>query len=595
MRVGADNFDQFFEKITGELRSTRELILDTETTGLRWYKNSMPFSIILKARSSENIFYLDLLGTYRDVSHEPLVREHVQLLQDAIFCRSDLRLVMHNAKFDWHMLANLGIRIDCEVYDTMAMHSLVNNLADSYSLGKLTGQKSDGVKDWIRKNPKLGKVRLPPTEKFPKGELIPAFWKVPLEILLPYAEQDVRATEDLYVWQQSMMKKFYGEDFCPAYHIELRATRTIWNAERRGILVDEAYTLAGRELELKKSLAATEEFEVLTGEKFVNSGKALGKIFTGLGIQLPRTEKGNVQCTAETLESIDHPVAQIIVDIRKPLKKISTYYDNFMKLRCKDGAIHTDFRQCGADTLRMSSSAPNCQNISAEDEVEPPPEYILRGCFKPREGYVLVSIDFQAQEMRCIIDSAGEAELAQKIIGGEDVHQATADMMGVKRKPAKSIGFGIIYGMGNGKLAGSLRVPETEARRLKDLYFTKLPKVKRISHALMKFAEENGYIITRYGNRVYIEKGYEYKATNYYVQGSCAIHTKNAANLVDDCLRDMLSNILLLVHDELVLEIHKSEMYIIKTVKELMEKAYPHDILPMGTSEEVYSERWGQV
>jgi DNA polymerase-1 len=166
-------------------------------------------------------------------------------------------------------------------------------------------------------------------------------------------------------------------------------------------------------------------------------------------------------------------------------------------------------------------------------------------------------------------------------------------MMGVPRKPAKSIGFGIIYGSGAKKIGEQIGVGVEEARRLRELYFSKLPNVKRISKALMGCAESNGYIVTRFGNRLYIDEGFSYKAVNYFVQGTSAIHTKNAANKVDEFLENFRSKILLLIHDELLLEMHESEMDLIPTIQQIMQDAYPHDVLPQGTGVEIYKHRWG--
>jgi DNA polymerase-1 len=196
--------------------------------------------------------------------------------------------------------------------------------------------------------------------------------------------------------------------------------------------------------------------------------------------------------------------------------------------------------------------------------------------------------------MRSILDTAGEEELAKKIIGGEDVHQSTADMMGVGRKPAKNIAFGIIYGSGAAKTAEQIRCTVDEARRLRDLYFARLPRMQSLNRALMRMADELGYVTTRFGNKLYIEPGFAYKAVNYFVQGSCAQHTKNAANKVNKFLKPYKSKILLLIHDELLLEMHETEMHVMPEIRRLMSEAYPHHILPQDTGVEIYKHRWGE-
>lgn len=568
------------------------LFLDTETTGLYWHQGNKPFSIII-ADDKVDPIYINLFsynGTRETASSDVL-----SFIQK-ILRNEKCRIVAHNAKFDLHMLANLGLRIDCEVYDTMTMHRLIDNKRMSYSLDALTGTKSDAVKDWIRKNPKLGKIDDP----LGSGKKIPAYWRVPYEIMVSYAIQDVIALRKLYQWQQDNFKSLWRNAFPPAYFIELKATKTIWECERRGIRLDSEYALQARQEDVNKADKFREEFKKITGQDFVDSGKSLGAIYASFGIILPltdpspKTQKQEYRVDEETLSSIKHPLSEIIISIRKAEKRVSTYFDNYLRLRNPvTGAVHCDFRQAGADTMRMSASAPNVQNSPDESEDTPAPNFPIRGCFIPRPGYKLVSIDFSAQEMRAILDTAEETDLANKILGGEDVHQATADMMGVMRKLAKNIAFGIIYGSGAEKTASQIRCSVQEARRLRDLYFSRLPNVRKLSKALMQMAEEHGYIVTRFGNRLFIEPNFAYKAVNYFVQGSCAIHTKNAANMVRDLLVPYKSKILLLIHDELLIEMHESEMSLIPTIQKLMAEAYPHNILPQNTGVEIYKYRWG--
>lgn len=583
--------DANFSDALSKLRKSKTIFLDTETTGLQWHQGKKPFSIILADQDCEP-FYFNLFS-YDNTQYVVSVKM-LEALQEALFSDALRRVVAHNLKFDWHMLANIGFHINSQVYDTQAMHRLANNKLMSYTLASLTGQKDDAANAWLKKNKKIGYV----TDKW--GEEQPAYWRIPFEIIVPYATQDVVALRNLYNWQQATFSEMWANEFPAAYYIEMKATRTIWEAERRGILLDVQYTLDAREAELVKAKIARNEFTKMTGEEFNDSELSIPRIFASYGITLPKgkpspkLKKQKFKTDEDTLLATRHPLAEVILRIRKAEKKVSTYFDNYLTLRNQNtGAIHTDFRQCGADTLRMSASAPNAQNVPDESEDDPQPKFPLRGCFVPRDGHKLISIDFAAQEMRVIIDAAGEESLAAKIIGGEDVHQATADMMGVKRRPAKNIGFGIIYGSGAAKIASQINSTVEEARRLRELYFSKLPMVRQISRALVRIAEETGCILTRFGNRLFIDQGFEYRAVNYFVQGSSAMHTKHAANNVRDFLVPHKSKILLLIHDELVIELHDSEHHLIPEIRKRMADSYPHKILPQDTGVEVYKYRWG--
>lgn len=559
------------------------LFIDTETTGINPHTGAKPFSIIY-AVNNEPIVYLSLIsygGTVQVASTAELHKLR------SIIANCDL-VVMHNAKFDMHMLANIDIHINGAVWCTMANHKLIRNDLLSYALGKLTGNKSDEVAKWIKANPKLGKIRV-------NGKLQKAFFKVPFDIIKPYAVQDVEATRKLFYWQVDKILELAEENagVLDVLRTECETTAMLYRVERRGMLVDEAYTRTQIEATKRRQDMAESAFTSLTGLKFVNSGKFLAPLFAKLGITLELTKKNNPKTGKAALAAMKHPVANLVLQIRETSKKRKTYFENFINLRGKDGAIHCNFKQCGADTMRMSCATPNLQNVPAEDDSDTP----VRGCFIPREGFKYVSIDFSAQEMRCVIDSAREDELAAKIIAGHDVHEATGKLMGVSRKIGKNLGFSILYGSGIARLANGLSITIDEARRLKALYFDRLPRVKMLSNALTNTAEMYGCIVTRYGNTLFVDPDSAYAATNYFVQGTCAIHTKKAAVAVDKMLHwnGAKSAIVCVIHDEILLEMHLSELHLIPEIRSLMEKAYPHAILPMGTSVEVYVDRWGGV
>jgi DNA polymerase I-like protein with 3'-5' exonuclease and polymerase domains len=572
------------------------IFLDTETTGLEWHKGCMPFSIIVSDMQCEPI-YLNLID-YGDGS--PIATpEEIKYLKELI--NSCKILVMHNAKFDLHMSQNIGIVCSKKfapiVWCTMTMHRYVNNACMSYSLAALTGAKSDAVKEWISKNPQVGKFR------DANGKLQKAYWRVPYNIIAPYGKQDVHAMRKLYIWQNDEIERMIAHDLVERQSLtaallaECESVRMLWDVERTGMLIDPDYTQAGYDYELACAAKAHAAFEKLTGTRFVSSGKALEKVFAAYNIVLPKTAKGNTKSTDDVLDGIDHPVCDLIRTIRKHEKRANTYFKNYLDMRSNEGRIHTNFNSCGADTLRMSSSQPNLQNVSANSEENSHIDirYPLRGCFVPTSGYELCSIDFAAQEMRCVIDCAGEVEIANQILGGLDVHQATANLMGVNRYTGKTLGFSILYGSGVGRLAASLKVPVEEARRLRDLYFGRLVNVRNLTKALSNTALEFGHITTVYGNVLYVETDSAYKAVNYFVQGSCAIHTKKAAVSVWSWLlaKGYRTRIVAIIHDEIVLEVWKEEKAaVLPVIRKLMVDAFPHKILPMDTSCETYSERW---
>lgn len=555
------------------------IFVDTETTGLRWHQSNIPFIVVLANIHSDpvclnlkNDFAIDTVNELRQ-----------------FFLNKNILFVAHNAKFDAHMLMNLGIKFadDMMFWDTAAIHRLVNNRLMSYSLANITLVKSTAADEYIKKN-KCYRL-----DRFGKKQ--PDYSLIPNEIIEPYAIQDVKAMRALYEYQAKYISKLDCEQVLKN---EVAVTKILLKAERRGILVDDNYTKKAYAYYNKLSENAKRLFESMAGVPFVDSAKALDEVYAKYNTSLPKraptpkTKKINSDTSSKAISKIKLPISSLILEIRENEKKVNTYFKNFLDLRGDyTGALHCNFNQSGADTMRFSSSNPNLQNVSNEEDQSP--EYLVRGCLIPRAGYKLVSIDFAAQEMRCLIDASGQTDLADKIIAGLDVHQATADMLGVSRKIGKTLGFALVYGTGNAALAESLKVSVEEASRLKNLYFSRLSEVKKLIYALVNQASNVGFIDTVYGNRLYIDPERTYIATNYFIQGSCAQHTKAALIAVDKILKKTNSHLLLQIHDEFVLEIREDELSILPEIQEAMEKAYPHRYLPMGTSVTIYRDRWG--
>jgi DNA polymerase-1 len=198
---------------------------------------------------------------------------------------------------------------------------------------------------------------------------------------------------------------------------------------------------------------------------------------------------------------------------------------------------------------------------------------------------------------------AGEHTLIKKIMSGEDVHTATATLMGIDRQKAKILNFALLYGAGAKKLAIMLKTTEPEAKRLKTLYFSSLPKISQFVENVKKRAEARGYIFNYAGRRLYFPKfekdgemtSFSYASPNHLIQGAGSEIMRTALIDVDAFLAPYESKILLSVHDEILLEIHESEMHLIPEIRKLMADAYsPVNGCYMGTSVE-YGKSWGSL
>jgi DNA polymerase I len=540
------------------------IYLDTETTGLRWQNGDMPFLIIIKENDGPVEQY-SLIGAERITSEE-----WVRLKFRIENCGA---LVCHNIKFDMHMLANLGIDVLRPAwFCTMLAAKYVDNRLPSYSLDALTGQKSAVVAEWFKANPKH------------KNK----YYSVPPAIMKIYAQRDVDLLAEL-------LETMADQKSDPAVIAEMRCVKELWKMERRGLVVDPDYTLKALKHANACAAEARHDFAQVAGVPFVASGKALGAVFAKHGIELPTTEKGNIKVDSATLAMVPGPLGEIIQRIKKSEKRASTYFEAFLSDRGHDGAIHCQLNAVGADTLRMSSSGPNLQNVPSPDREPEGTRYPARGCFVPRPGFSFVSIDFNQQEYRLLMDLAGEKVMIDAVNSGLDIHEATAQMMGVSRNLGKTINFAIIYGAGDKRLAETLKVSVEEAKRLRGLYFSRLPMVQRWCRAVTRHAEEYKEAITVYGTRLKINPDMPFTAIDYCIQGSCAQITKRSILACAEVLKDKKSRMVLPIHDEILFEIHKEEHDLIQILVDVIGKVYvPVSGLSLTASYEINSERWGK-
>ena len=209
-------------------------------------------------------------------------------------------------------------------------------------------------------------------------------------------------------------------------------------------------------------------------------------------------------------------------------------------------------------------------------------KYLIRRSFVPRPDHCFVMLDYSQMEYRMMLDYAGEMELIEQVKNGMDIHEATAQMMGVSRREAKTLNFMLLYGGGAQKLADALGLSLEEAQKLKALYFDKLPKVRSFIRKCVKVAEQRGYIVAWSGRVLrYPDSDFAYKAPNGLIQGGCADVVKHAMVECHSFLAHYKSKMLVQVHDELLFEMHKDELALVPRLQGIMEGAYPYKHLPM--------------
>lgn len=565
--------------------------LDTETTGLRPYQGDRLFSLILS--NDSHAYYFNFLA-YQDLDEQwVLPREETFELLKPAFANHSTTWEIHNAKFDLHMLAREGVRIKGAVWDTEALGRILYNRHFSYNLKALAAQiglkKSDAVEEHIKKHRLYTWLESPGKKKRAKQ---PHYDQVPFNIMAPYGETDGKVVHQLAAHQLKALKEVAAivpnDKLTHLVNNEMRLTKTCFEMERVGIKIDKEYCDTAYGYEMARVEDCREEFHKLTGQDLVDSGKALEKVFEQEGETIYRTAKGNPTFTDEILERYDSPLVDIIRRYRSHSKNAGTYYANFIYFADPLDRIHPNMRQGGTDTGRFSYSEPNLQNVPKEETGE----LKVRRAFVPTSpDWCFVMIDYDQMEYRMMLDYAGQMDVIRKILDeGLDVHEATAALMGTDRKSAKTLNFLLLYGGGIDKLAAALGVTRLKAKQLKRQYFRSLPRVEDFTQKVMNTVERRGFIFNWAGRVNHFPKfrnkegkldRFAYRGPNHLIQGGCADVVRMAMPNIQDYLAPHRSRMLLQVHDELLFEMHKSELHLVDDLRRIMETTYPHRHLPL--------------
>lgn len=567
-------------EICQKLSQTGEYGVDTETTGL--LQSDSIFSIII---STEDEVYYFNLQEYPDLNPEYLLpREQTFVELRRVFENYDSVFYIHNAKFDWRMLAKEGITINGTLWCTYAVERVIRNNyfgKEAYQLSGLAKrrglEKDDAVDNYITEHKLWTPVKMPGKKKIIK---LKHFDRVPFEIISKYGEKDGYLHRYIGLDQRRQLEEFekekpeYHPSFFPVVENEIQLTKTCFNMERTGIKIDRKFVSTALEYELEQIKKYEKEFTEFTGEKFVDSNRPLQIVFDKLGESYPLTEKGNPSFADDVLEEMDSPVAALVNRIRHHDKRASTYYSSFLFYATNQDILHADMRQASTESGRFSYRDPNLQNVPKEaDEEDLATPYHVRESFIPREGLVFHSIDYRQMELVLMHDYAGELGMIKRINAGEDCHAATAEEVGITRKQAKVLNFMIPYGSGDGKIAATLGIPVKDARELRLTFFGKLPKLERLFRGISDTGKSRGYIYNWLGRRLYLSSpDFAYVLPNHLIQSSGADICKKAMNIIDDS--EFTSRMLLQLHDELLIESRPEDAHEIHAIQKIMEGVY---------------------
>jgi DNA polymerase I-like protein with 3'-5' exonuclease and polymerase domains len=488
--------------------------------------------------------------------------------------------IMHNAAYDLGWLRATGFEVNGMVYDTMLAAPVLDENRFAYSLNSLG---FDYLKE-IKSEQGL-KESASDFGVHPKKEL----WKLPAMHVGDYAEQDAALTLKLWHHFKALMR---NDEVESVFKLETEVLPVLVDITLKGINFDRA------KCEMHMRDMRAKEKEILAFLKSqagmqvdIWAAQSIAAAFDRMGVQYPKTAAGAPSFTKSFLDTHEHPMAKMILEARELNKTHGTFLEPYLKHSAKDGRVHTHFNQMrnedgGTVTGRLSAASPNLQQVPARHEIIGP---MVRGLFLPEEGQLWAANDFSSQEPRLLVHYAtllglpGAEKMAQAYRDNPDTdfHQMVADMAGIKRKAAKTIGLGLMYGMGKAKLATQLDLPVDEASELIATFHSKVPFLKGTVDAVMKRIDHpasGGSIRTllgrkcrfplwepvewgvnkalpreqaviEYGSR--IKRAGTYKGLNRLIQGSAADQTK--AGMV--ALYKAGFNLLLQVHDEVALSV----------------------------------------
>ncbi|WP_234082289.1 DNA polymerase I [Azonexus sp. R2A61] len=554
-------FDAWLKKIeTAPLTA-----LDTETTSLDSFAARI-VGISLSVTPGEAC-YIPLAHNGPGVA-EQLPRDEVLARLKPWLENAACKKVLQNAKYDQHVFANHHISLAGVAHDTM-LQSYVIESDKGHDLGQLCSRH-------------LGLETIAYEDLCGKGAKQIGFDQVDIERAATYAAEDADVTLRVHDVLHPQFAKEPG--LSHIYHvIELPARQVIWQMERTGILID-GDTLARQSHEIGQKIMALEAqaFE-LAGQPFnLASPKQLGEILFGkLGLPVKKkTASGGASTDEEVLSelALDYPLPKLLLEHRSLSKLKGTYTDKLPRMINPDtGRVHTHFSQASVVTGRLASSEPNLQNIPVRtDEGRK-----IRTAFIAPEGSSIVSADYSQIELRIMAHLSGDTRLLDAFAHGEDVHRATAaEIFGVtplevgpdQRRVAKSINFGLIYGMSAFGLARQLGLERSAAQTYIDRYFARYPGVARYMEEARATVREHGYVETVYGRRLWLpeirssngnrRQAAERAAINAPMQGTAADLIKLAMIAVQGWLdaSGLKSRLVLQVHDELVLEVPDDEL-----------------------------------
>ena len=588
------------DKWIKEAEESGELAIDTETSSLDAHQAEL-VGISLSTKIGRACYIP--IGHKSDgcLKKEVILKKLKPLLED-----KSVKKIGQNIKFDFIVLYKQDIKMN-SMEDTMLMSYVLDAGKNRHNMDTLSE---------IHLNHKTITFK----EMVGTGKKEINFSEVELQKAMEYAAEDADITYRLY---KIFNKNLKIEKLTNIYEIfEKPLIEILALMEIEGIRIDSEF-LKNLSEKFEKKIKNLEKqiFKISKKEFNIGSPKQLGEIiYNDLKIAgLKKTRKGSFATSASVLEDLafkGNQFPQLILDWRQVSKLKNTYSDSLPEhINPKTKRVHTSFLLAATTTGRLASSDPNLQNIPIKSEDGKD----IRKAFITKNGFILVSADYNQIEMRILADLADVKELKKAFKNNEDIHSLTASQVfniDIKkvdqdmRRKAKAINFGIIYGISQYGLAKQIMVSNNEAEEFLNSYFLKFPEIKDYMNATIKFCRKSGYVNNIFGRRSHFnginDKNFnvrnfqERAAINAPIQGSASelmriamIRLSNKFNNI----KDIKTKMLLQIHDELIFEVPKTELKRINNIiKEEMTGVVKSDLhsfsIPL-TVDINFGENWG--
>lgn len=598
-RYAVVNSEKDLERLIEELVKTSRFALDTETTGLDVVDaNLVGISV---ATSPGEAYYIP-------VGHEEKQEEQLplELLRERLgpVLLHDSYKVFHNAKFDMIALERHGLPVKGPCIDTMIAAWLLN------PSGRGIGLKEQA---WQR----LGIEMTPIEQLIQKGRQELTMAQVSIAEAAPYACADADMTLRLANVLEKELKE--REQWDLFMEMEMPLIPVLVSMERHGVAVDpQALEAMSRRIEEQLEKLQEQIYEYAGHTFNVRSTQQLGDVlFEEMELPVIRRTKTGYSTAKDVLSELEdeHPIATLILEYRKLEKLRSTYVDTLPDLvNPSTGRIHTSYNQTGTSTGRLSSSDPNLQNIPVRTELG----RHVRAAFVAPPKHMLLGCDYSQVELRLLAHFSRDPEMMAAFQRGEDIHATTAaaihgvplaEVTKEQRSLAKTINFGLMYGMSAYGLASRTGLSIEEARQFIETYFERFGQVEKYFEEILAFAREHGYVETVMGRRRYFpmlkatnegnsraQRAAERAAINMPIQGSAADILKIAMIHLYHLLREkqLKGRLILQIHDELILEVPEEELTRTRDlVVDTMENAYELDV-PLKVDTAV-GENWMEI